>query len=529
MPGAPLVALAPAAAPAAAPVGGSVFRLKGLATFNERAFAGASLRLFDVLSEEEYLLSEGNQRIIGADAGTIIGADAGTLGAFDVEAFIPGLISNTPGTLISNQAGGLISNAPGSLISNQAGGLISNAPGSLISNQAGGQNLIAAGGQNLISNQAGGLISNAPAATLRAFRLVAEKNGQALVTVVDSQGRTLSADGLAGYRLQQAGSGPVLLTPATTAVAKAFEGAVKLQFELSSQEARTAGLAQVFDQARQAARAVDAQMRKDPDLARRIAASVDAKGSLRDFQVFKRAATQGQLDRELAPRLNEVLNSFAVRKAAEPGDRETQTGRARLEARDFPVGDVSVEANGAINVRGNNGESVRIDRPQAGRAGGENRPDADAKSSSPGRNAGGNTGGNRSAGKGEGGEGSTSKGPAKETSKTDGPTQDGPTPDGPKKNGPTQGGPTQSGPTQSGPTQSGPTQSGPAQSGPTQSGPTQSGPTQSGPTQSGPTQSGPTQSGPTQSGPTQSGPEEKGPKNDNNNGNENNGKAKNDN
>ncbi|MEB3220611.1 MAG: hypothetical protein VKS61_00895, partial [Candidatus Sericytochromatia bacterium] len=128
---APLVPAAPADA---------TFRLTGVASLNDRAFAGASLRLFDVLTDEEFVLSDRSQSLAGA--GGIVSTSNG---GFDVETFIPGLIPNGAGGLISNQAGGLISNQAGGLISNQAGGLISNQAGGLISNQAGG----------LISNQAG--------------------------------------------------------------------------------------------------------------------------------------------------------------------------------------------------------------------------------------------------------------------------------------------------------------------------------------------------------------------------------------
>ncbi|MEB3224010.1 MAG: hypothetical protein VKS61_18205, partial [Candidatus Sericytochromatia bacterium] len=312
---------------------------------------------------------------------------------------------NQAGGLISNQAGGLISNQAGGLISNQAGGLISNQAGGLISNQAGG----------LISNQAGGLISNVPGGAnlsdgaLRAFRLVAEKDGQALVTVVDGLGQGLSEGGAAGYRLQQAG-GTILveLSPATTAVAKAFEGALKLQFELAEPGARAAGLSEVFVQARQATRAVRAQLRKDPDLARRIAAAVDARGALRDVQAFQRSAAEGQLDRELAPRVVEVLNAFVARKGSQGGAGEARGGGPRLDGRDFPLGDVTVERGGVVVVKAKNGDTVRIDRPVPGREAGAAKPSDKApvaRNARPAAGTGGNNGNGNAGGGADNGNG----------------------------------------------------------------------------------------------------------------------------
>ncbi|MEB3196778.1 MAG: hypothetical protein VKP62_06200 [Candidatus Sericytochromatia bacterium] len=369
---------------------GTWLRLSGQALLADRALVNPSLRLFDLLTGAEYPVSKTAPQ----------GQAAGRPDWFSAEAYIPGLISNqtTGQNLIAAGSQNLIA--------------------------AGSQNLIAAGGQNLTDSPPG--VAGQAAGPLRVFRLVAEENGVALVSLVDSAGRSVASEVGAAYRLRQAGPATVVLTPASTLVAKAFEGALKLQYDLASYSEQAAGITEVFGQARQALRVAQQVLAAEPERARRIATALDGTGAVRDPETFRRAATEGGLGQELSARLSETLTSWASRRNAQPDGALALVGRAKIDAQDFPAGGVLLKNGGELEVRGKDGETLVLRRPPAtpspdggdkvaganGAAGRSGAADGNTglPTGSAGRNGGNSGGSSRGAGSGapvSGGAGET--------------------------------------------------------------------------------------------------------------------------
>jgi hypothetical protein len=234
---------------------------------------------------------------------------------------------------------------------------------------AGGQNLIAAGGQNLIA--AGGqnyAVAQAPEAGTdvggrfdcalagltpgQVVKVVATANGRTLVAVFDGSGNAIGAEASA-YRLTQAAGALVVrlrLTLASTAASKAFEGAIKLQFQRTdSPEAIT----QVLAAARRTLGTLEQAIARKPELATRLADLVGANGEIAQTRAFTEVvAALGVVD-AVAQDIKDTLRTLGTAtEATVTGDLD------KVTAEDFPIGTVTITEGGTYTYTDGQGEAV---------------------------------------------------------------------------------------------------------------------------------------------------------------------------
>ncbi|MEB3285658.1 MAG: hypothetical protein VKN33_10270 [Candidatus Sericytochromatia bacterium] len=232
---------------------------------------------------------------------------------------------------------------------------------SLIS--AGGQNLISAGGQNLITAGGQNLIRTDDQGYFEAFvpladvgdvlKLVAQTEGGALVSFVAPQGPVLGASWLPGrYALRQAsstGTGVrVEITPATTVLAKSFEGALKLQFERPQAE-RAEAIERVIESANKTFDRVAESLRDNPATARDLVSALDEQGNLRDISAFQRAVTRIGVIEELVTQVEQIV-SEVKRTVTESSDRDKRPQNRPVRRDDFPLGAVEVTDKGEVTI-----------------------------------------------------------------------------------------------------------------------------------------------------------------------------------
>jgi hypothetical protein len=374
----------------------AVSRIQGSVVLNDQPIGSANLRAFDLASGKELpLIAAGGQNLIAAGGQNLIAAGG------------QNLIAAGGQNLIAAGGQNLIAAGGQNLIAAGGQNLIAAGGQNLIA--AGGQNLIAAGGQNLVDAATGQLIAAggqnltsatgqfdvlmAPGSEADVVKLVAEREGRALVALFDGGGRAVGADSLiaaggqnliaaggqnliaaggqnliaAGgqnlrgrYGLQQA-SGTVQLklrlTAASTAAAKSFEGAVKLQFQLKK-DLTPQALARVFAAANRAIQKLEAAFARQPDLADKVVAAVDPKGELEAKQDFQAALLAAGVVEALKQEVTELLTTFTTEAKEnrtaepEPGDLDA------VSQEDFPIGDVKVEVEGAITYTDTTGQTV---------------------------------------------------------------------------------------------------------------------------------------------------------------------------
>jgi hypothetical protein len=223
---------------------------------------------------------------------------------------------------------------------------------------AGGQNLIAAGGQNLLTDAAGRFDYVLPTTSAsQLVKLVAQRDGVTLVSLFDGAGNVVGEPPALGYRLKQVGVAltvRVKLTAATTAAAKVFEGAFKLQFQLKETVTK-AGLENLFARVNRAVRAIEASFRAEPALAQRIASSLDARGELTSSQPFQAAIEEAGLLDSLLGEVKAVLETFT----AQESEQEKKAGLDVISNEDFPLGRVVIETSGEFSFTAPDGSVVK--------------------------------------------------------------------------------------------------------------------------------------------------------------------------
>jgi hypothetical protein len=222
---------------------------------------------------------------------------------------------------------------------------------------AGGQNLIAAGGQNLLTDAAGRFDYALPTTSAaQLVKLVAQREGVTLVSLFDGAGNVVGDPPALGYRLKQgnvAFTVKVKLTAATTAAAKSFEGAFKLQFQLK-EPATQAGLEGLFARVNRAVKAIEQAFAKQPALAREVAAAVNASGELPDNAAFQAVIDKAGLLDQLLDEVKGALESFTQTG----GQQEQKAGLDAISSEDFPLGRVELATTGEFTYTDPDGTVV---------------------------------------------------------------------------------------------------------------------------------------------------------------------------
>ncbi|MEB3221909.1 MAG: hypothetical protein VKS61_07490 [Candidatus Sericytochromatia bacterium] len=182
-------------------------------------------------------------------------------------------------------------------------------------------------------------------------KLVAVSGSQTFTALFDARGRAVGAVGAQGasYRLAQGQAVSITirlkLTPATTAAAKAFEGALKLTFQLPK-EAREAERNAALAAAEQAAKEVESALTTKPELAEDLVVSVGTNGEVRDVDAFRSAVSKlGVFDK--------VFSAVQGRLQAVTAQKLTADGKLdAITAEDFPLDKVAISKTGGLTFTG---------------------------------------------------------------------------------------------------------------------------------------------------------------------------------
>ncbi|MEB3195693.1 MAG: hypothetical protein VKP62_00675 [Candidatus Sericytochromatia bacterium] len=185
-------------------------------------------------------------------------------------------------------------------------------------------------------------------------KLVAVSGPQTFTALFDAKGRALGATGAQGaaYKLSQAGEAVVItvrltLTAATTAASKAFEGALKLTFQLPPEQ-RESERAAAIAAAEAAAKELAEALLRRPALARPLLTSVGADGEVREADAFRATVAKlGVFDR--------VFEAVQHRLVAVAAHKLTAEGTlAPITAEDFPLDRVAISQSGGLEFSGGN-------------------------------------------------------------------------------------------------------------------------------------------------------------------------------
>ncbi|MEB3223457.1 MAG: hypothetical protein VKS61_15395, partial [Candidatus Sericytochromatia bacterium] len=182
-------------------------------------------------------------------------------------------------------------------------------------------------------------------------KLVAVSGSQTYTALFDARGRAVGAAGAQGasYKLAQGQAVSITirlkLTAATTAAAKAFEGALKLTFQLP-REAREAERAAALAAAEAAAKEVEAALAAKPELASDLVVSVGADGEVKELDGFRSAmAKLGVFDK--------VFEAVQGRLVAVTAQQLTAEGTLdAITAEDFPLDRVTIREDGGFSFTG---------------------------------------------------------------------------------------------------------------------------------------------------------------------------------
>jgi len=185
-------------------------------------------------------------------------------------------------------------------------------------------------------------------------KLVATKGTQTFTGLFNSRGQTLGADTptTATYQLQQGQAVSITvrvrLTAGTTAVAQAFEGILKLTFQLPANLSAQRRAA-ILEMARKAAQQVEEALAKQPEVAARLVATVNSAGETNQVENFRTAVTNmGMFDPLFNATQAELLAIAAETLVSRPD-------LAPIMARDFPLDRVVISPSGLLGFSGQQG------------------------------------------------------------------------------------------------------------------------------------------------------------------------------
>jgi hypothetical protein len=182
-------------------------------------------------------------------------------------------------------------------------------------------------------------------------KLVATKGGQTFTALFNSRGQTIGADTptTATYKLQQGTAVSVTirlrLTAGSTAATQAFEGALKLTFQLpvgTSAERQSA----VLEAARKAAQDVEAALAKKPEVAARLVAAVNAEGAVNSVENFRTAVTNLGVFDAMFKAVQAELLAVAAQKL------EVRKDLSPIRGSEFPLDQVVISPSGLFGFSG---------------------------------------------------------------------------------------------------------------------------------------------------------------------------------
>jgi hypothetical protein len=182
-------------------------------------------------------------------------------------------------------------------------------------------------------------------------KLMATAGSQTFTALFDARGRAVGAAGAQGasYRLAQGRAVSITirlkLTASTTAAAKAFEGAIKLTFQLPK-EAQQAERDAALAAAEQAAKDVEAAIAAKPELASGLVVSVGADGEVRDLDAFRSTIAKLGVFDTLFAAVQDRLVAVTAQKLMADGQL------AAITAEDFPLDRVSITQGGGLSFTG---------------------------------------------------------------------------------------------------------------------------------------------------------------------------------
>ncbi|MEB3221320.1 MAG: hypothetical protein VKS61_04640 [Candidatus Sericytochromatia bacterium] len=204
-----------------------------------------------------------------------------------------------------------------------------------------------AGGGTLRTDAAGAFdLALPPLAAGQVVRLVAKTGSQAFVALLDGQGRLLAAPAR-GYALREAGDVTLrlVLSPASTAAARAFQGVFKLQL-LRPQAAREAGVAQAFEAARRAVAALEEALARQPAWADDLVTGLGPDGLAASSDALR--AALGRLGAFAA--LDGAVRAELARLPLEP--LAVASGTVPFTAEDFPLDRPTIGVAGELGFSG---------------------------------------------------------------------------------------------------------------------------------------------------------------------------------
>lgn len=206
-------------------------------------------------------------------------------------------------------------------------------------------------------------------------KVVVTKGSQTFTTLFNERGQAVGGDEVTTprYTLQQGQSTAIQirlrLTAASTAASQAFEGALRLTFQLPaaiSAERRSATL----EAARKAADTLAQALATKPEVAGRIVSSLNNAGEVTQVEAFRTAVTNLSVFTDLFRAVQSELQAVSLEKLSAP------EGLDPIRARHFPLDDVIISPSGFLGFSGQQqpitlaGQVQSNFIPRSGRGGG---------------------------------------------------------------------------------------------------------------------------------------------------------------
>lgn len=238
--------------------------------------------------------------------------------------------------------------------------------------------LVAAGAGNLVAAGAGNYALHADAPPVssadgrfdlalpemqpnQVAKIVATQGDKTLVTLVDGMGRAIGAETPPAPYTVAAAGGTFAVTvrfrmnASTSAAAKAFEGTVKLSFQLGDGAAE--GLEEAIDAAMAAVAKLEEEFANDPTIQDKLASAMNEQGEITDLAAFQAAIQDIGAVHDLADSVKATLKGFV-----DEGDPEiSATLKASLDpvtSEDFPVGEVDIDVEGEFTFTDDDGNQI---------------------------------------------------------------------------------------------------------------------------------------------------------------------------
>jgi hypothetical protein len=174
------------------------------------------------------------------------------------------------------------------------------------------------------------------------IKLVATTGAQTYTALFDARGRAVGAS----YRIQQAVTVKLKLSAASTAATAAFEGALKLTFQLPA-SVRDQERAATLAAAEQAAKSLEAALQDKPELAQTLVSNLGASGTLTDPIKFRDAVTKLGVFDQLFEAVKGRLVAVTVQTLS-----VSQEGLDPIRAADFPLDRVTISQSGTFTFTG---------------------------------------------------------------------------------------------------------------------------------------------------------------------------------